>query len=412
MQIVNKEMIILYVCFFGYWFYDNYKNNGFNISSFLLLLYMCSSVISVILLYGYERYDQDRINLYAIIFHVFCYFLFLKPLISFGNRLDLSKIQFPQIKFIKLISLFIILLSVASFAVNIPKMLYSFSFAELSEARKLHNARELFDNEKGILEYLGSLGTALSYYSLFFFFYFLAFYRRNKLIIFLLFFSSFAIVVNNLAIMGRDGIIRWLLFFVSLYIFFKDYLEFDIKNKIKRTALIPAIAFIGILGSITFSRFGERDYSVFYSVLSYAGQQNIYFSYNFEQFMDGLAGGRMNFSYFFTNRVSINNLNEIVYADYNLNTFSSFVGSFYMDLGLIKTFILALFLFIFNSFFLLRINFFKLIYFLIIYEVVLLSLFYYMFYSPTRVNTLILFLLLCYVIYMHKRIILKKNNLK
>ena len=398
-------MIILYVCFFGIWFYNNIKKNGFNISSFLLFLYMCSSIISVILLYGYKEYDQEKINFYAIIFHILCYFLFFKPIISFGNRLDLNKIIFPELKLIKLISLFIIILSIASLVVNIPKMLYSFSFAELSEARKLHNNRELFeDSRAGILEYLGSLGTALSYYSLFFFFYFLTFFKKNRILMILLFLSSFAIVVNNLAIMGRDGIIRWILFFITLYILFKNYLENDFKRKIKKIALIPSIVLIVILGSITFSRFGERDYSVFYSILSYAGQQNIYFSYNFDKFMDGLAGGKMNFSYFFSDRVSINNLNDLVYADYNLNTFSSFVGSFYMDLGLIKTLFLALFLFIFNSFFLLKINFYKLIYYLIIYEVVLLGFFYYMFYSPTKVNTLLVFILICYVIYIYKRI--------
>ena len=403
-------MLILYVLFFGLWFYKNYKKNGFNISSFLLSLYLLSSVFSIILLYGYDEFDAERINILAILFHITCYFLFMKPFITFGNRIRIDKIPFPKYKTLQFIVYFIIVLSIASLIVSVPKMVYSFSFEDLSEARKLHNRRELFeDSNKGILEYLGSLGSALSYYSLFFCFYFLAFYRKSKILISLLLISSFGVVISNLAIMGRDGIMRWMMFFGSLYFLFNDYLNLKLKKRLKTMSMLLLIGFVIVFGAISLSRFGERDYSVFYYIMSYAGQQNIYFSYNFEKFMDGLAGGRMNFSFLFSERVSINNINDLVYADYNLNTFSSFIGSFYMDLGLIKTFFLALSLFVFNSLFLIKVNFIKLIYFLIIYEILLLGLFYYMFYSPTTVNVLLLFLFLCFIIYYHQKILLSKK---
>jgi hypothetical protein len=115
--------------------------------------------------------------------------------------------------------------------------------------------------------------------------------------------------------------------------------------------------------------------------------------------MNGTAGGRMNFPSLFPagQQVSINNLNDIFFANYNLNTFSTFVGSFYFDMGLLRTFDAALLFFLIFLFYFrknISNSFSTLIVYLILYEIVLLGVFYYMFSSTEVVNTFIFIILL------------------
>jgi len=398
----RSRMLILYFLFFSVWLYSNYRRYKFTPSTFLLGIYWLSSLAAQFLLYGYKTYSESRIELSAIIFHIICLFLFLYPLIRFGNE-NIIKFRLPSLKYIKIFSWFIIALSVIAIIVAAYKVKFVFSFSDLTEARRLHNAGELYDRNNGdFFDYIANIGPHLALFALFMSFYVFAFYPRSKKLFILLFISSFSIVLGNLAILGRDGIIRWFLFFFFVYSYFKRYLLRKTKRLIRFLFILVGLPIILIFFKITDVRFTGRDEGLFYYLIDYTGQSFIYFSYNFNRFIEGTSGGRMNFPILFpsSERAQMGHLNDIYMADYNLNTFSTFVGSFYFDMGLTKTLFLAISFFLFFLLFFKRrktYSFTKLIVFLILYEVVLLGVFYYMFSSPTVINTFIL--LICIAVF-------------
>lgn len=382
-----------------------------NGSSFLLLLFLVSSVSSLALMYYYETYDPNRIYVSAVIFHIICYLLFFIPIITFGNK-NIDNIQLPDEKYLKILLYLIIGFSLCTFISSIPKITHAFSYSNLSEARKLHNTGELGEESTGgFVEYLGGIGQGLSFYALFFFFLIFSKKRKLDLLLILLFISSFAIVLSNMSMMGRDGIVRWIFFFLFSYFCFKKPLGSKFSKKMIRYSVGPGLLLLYVFYLISDSRFGEKGLGVEYSLIDYLGQSNIYFSYAFNQFIDGVAGGSINFSFITGNRVSLNNLNNLVYANYHLNTFSSFIGSFYFDMGLISTFLLAFCTFIFFSIYRLlkRNDFTKLVVYLVLFEIYILGVFYYMFYGPTKVNTVAMLIILSWMVVFNSKIRTLKN---
>src|SRR5690606_18247214 len=90
-----------------------------------------------------------------------------------------------------------------------------------------------------------------------------------------------------------------------------------------------------------------------------------------------------------------------VAAPFDLNVFSTFVGSFYLDMGFWKTLVLAaMFYFItFYVFKYLKKNRFTIsMLFCFLIQVLLVGLFYFMFYSPLVIKINALFILFCFVI--------------
>ncbi|MDM1033762.1 oligosaccharide repeat unit polymerase [Myroides odoratimimus] len=393
-------MLAIYIFFFGAWFIYNYRIYGINVSTFIIGLYLLSAISGFILLYAFDFYDPERILVKAIFTHIICLFLFLYPVVYVGNK-GLKNVIFPgftQLRYLIFILIFLGLVTIITSVENVQKV---FSFTDLSEARKLYNAREIDVTSTGIFGYLAGIGTHLAYYSIFFFFYLLAFFPQKKLLIVLLFISSFGNIFYNLSAMGRDGLVRWMLFIIINYLLYKDYLSISLKAKIKKMSFIPLVAILLVFFMITFSRFGDRQQGVMFYIFDYIGQQNIYFSYNFDQFFEGAAGGRLNFGYFLGDSISMNNLNDIFYADYHLNTFSTFVGSFYFDTGFLTTLLLSIFFYIISFCFIKigKFTFTKFVVFLIFLEIELLGIFYYMFYAPTRINTLLLLIIISFCIY-------------
>jgi len=301
----------------------------------------------------------------------------------------------PNSTGLKMFTYILIVFGLSAFFVNIPKLSQLLSVDDLSSARSSYNYGTLYEDQNtGIMAYLAGIGSSLAYFSLFLFFYFLSHFPKKKLLIVLLLISSFADPLTSLSIVGRGGIVRWLLVFIFLFLFFKSKLPYGMKQKIMRYGLIISVPFILIFSIITLSRFSDREYSVLFSILNYAGQSFVYFSYNFDQFFDSTFGGRMNFPIFFPNEQISSQLNDMVYTDYYLNTFSTFVGSFYKDMGFYITLLIAV-LYKLWSFFYFKMTkypyvFPRIIVFLILAQIFLNGIFYFMYTGTTAVRTFLL----------------------
>lgn len=390
--------VVIYIICLGGAFLFNYKKWGFNASSFLIFIYFLSSFTAGILLLFYDFYDPDQILWYAVVFHLICLYLFLSPVVNVINRYSHS-FNFTANQGVRLFSWLSIgfgMLAIISAASKFKTIL---SFDSLSLARTMYNRGELHDGGSGgLIEYFGTIGGMFSYVAMFLFFYYLVFFPKRKLLIVLLLIASFADPLYSLSAVGRGGIIRWAFLFIFFFLFFKNQLSRKAKRMIIKTTLIFCGPLFLIFLLITLSRFGDRDNPVIYFILSYLGQSFIYFSYNFDLFFNDTFGGRMNFPIFFPDSQRINvQLNEEIYADHYLNTFSTFVGSFYKDMGFYKTFLLAL---LFNlcakiSFQYTRepFTFTKTIVLVILFQIFLNGLFYYMYSGTTAMRSIILIII-------------------
>ena len=106
--------------------------------------------------------------------------------------------------------------------------------------------------------------------------------------------------------------------------------------------LLPAI-FVFIFISV--GRFGSQQSEVINTIFDYYGQGFINFSKIFDLFPNGSFFGKMTFPVFFplNEAVSIANLNDkITNTNFNLNTFSTIIGSIYEDFGYFGTLIVVL----------------------------------------------------------------------
>ena len=397
--------VIIYILFFGFYFLKNYKKYGLNGSSFLLLIYLASAVTACILLFNYKVYDINQMTYEAAIFHCTCLFLFVSPIVTFFN-LGSMKMKLPSERGLKIFSYIILVFCFMSIIYSISKLEVAFSVSDLREARKLHNNRELFEEggNSGIFSYLASFGHHFSFFAVFLFFLHVTYFPHRKKIIIFLLLASLAIVLNNLSIMGRDGIVRWILFFGFWFFFFKKELSKRLIKRIFTGAFIILIPLLAVFLAITISRFSGRSHDILFYLLDYLGEPVIMFSYNFQQFFDGAFDGRLNFPILFdsSERVPITNLNDTIYSRHNLNTFPTFVGSFYLDFGFLGTFLLALsfksFSWIYTNLPSRNLTFSRIILFSVFVQIVLLGIFYYMYSSPTTVKAMIFVFLVSVII--------------
>lgn len=363
----------------------------------MLFLYLLCSVFGCILVFFYETYDIQEITFLATIFHCACLYFFLSPLVDFSNRIE-KGMSMPNDLGLKIFTLIILSFCLLSIVYSLPRVVSVFSYDDLRTVRQLHNSGELDSSEgsSNIFSYFGSFGHYYSFFAIFLFFYYMAYKGgQDKLITNLLFISSFAIVLSNLTIMGRDGVVRWILFFIFSFLFFRRRLSAPTKKRIISIGVFASIPIVVGFLMITIARFGERDNDLFYYILDYAGQPFIFFSYNFDQFFDGAFGGRMTFPILYSREQQVKGaLSDYIYTSYNLNTFSTFIGSFYKDMGFYKTLFLSIgFKVIFTYLFTYSRrskSFSNVILFLVLVQVVILGVFYFMFYSITLVKSLIL----------------------
>ena len=124
------------------------------------------------------------------------------------------------------------------------------------------------------------------------------------------------------------------------------------------TFILVFVLLVGILiyifSAITIDRFGESKEGILYSLFRYYGEQTYIYSYHFHRFADAVENKGILYLFPILSQVETNSLdlNKYISADYFLNTFGTFVGSFLSRVGIYNCLLLAIisfFLFPFPS---------------------------------------------------------------
>lgn len=401
--------LILYVLFFGAWASLIYSKNGFNISCFIVTLYLIGSIFSNCIFCFYTPYIEhpERITWLSVICHIVLLWLFMYPLVRFGNAVRADKLKL-NLKALDIYSWAVAVPSLLSVLVSGFDVVQIFAFGNFLDARMAAMGGEisnLYVSRFGVLGYIISFGPQLSFISTFLAFYYKFYLNKNNLLANLLVVCSLSIVLNNLAITGREGLIRWIFYCASCAVFFKKYIKYKNHKLLFNVAGIFLALIMIMFSLITSDRFEEDDYGPFFSILRYGGEQFFLFSYDFNRFFDSGYGSLAEVFPVITQQIpEIYDINSKVYADYYLNTFSTFVGTFLKEAGFWPTFALAVFSFICLSMIFWRKSKFiclsltKLIGFLFYYEVVLLGFFYFLHIGRMTQLSMVVYILLAWAI--------------
>lgn len=388
--------ILIYIVLFGLWFLRNNFKHGFNGGTFLIFIYFIGAVSGFYIMMATNMYDLSRLDFFAILYHCFCLLLFLYPIVYISNK---NSFQLPSSLSLRLIYSLIIFFGTIAFVSIVPKLIDVFRIDDgLRRARYLYNQGQLTDDGAvGLIGYLGAFGGALSAFALYFFFFNLVNYANKKKLIIVLLVCSLADPITSLSMVGRGGIVRWALMFLFFYFNFRSQITSSFRKKLMKWGSIFSLPMIVIFLSITISRFSEREYPVYTYILRYLGEPFINFSYIFPDFFSNTTGGKQSFPFLFSNAPNLAGT-SLVSTDYSINTFATFVGSFYKDIGFIYTLLLAIIYFlIFFIFYRSARNpnkFFKLFYYIIISQIVINGLFYFQYTGTTKMRTFIAFLIL------------------
>lgn len=404
------ELIWIYIIYFGLWLYVIHRKAGVNISFYLIGVYLLSMICCEILFVVWPetiRYPQ-RVTFTSVTFHILLLVLVLLPLTRFGNTLSIDRVTINR-RTLAIFSWAVVLPALGAIVVSLGDIGAVLGYTDMGDARSAFmegDVSNLYIERFGFWGYVMSLGTATSFLAVVLGFYYLFVLKKRGLLTILLFVASFSLVINNLAIAGREGVVRWVLFFVFSCVLFRHHLSFKGHKIFWFLVVGGASVIITAFLIISQDRFGHEGEGVIYSFFYYIGEQYYYFAYGLDRFgATGMSDSMLSpFQLFQEGKMEAYFLNEKYYADYYLNTFPTFVGTFLIKMGAFKALVLCVILFVVLYLVFWKIprgrsiTFTKFVGYLMCYEIALAGVFYFLHGARITEFAMIMYLLLAYVL--------------
>ena len=343
--------MFVYLFFFLLLFIVNrrYKSPVLN---FVLLFYTMASICAIITHYWLN--PRAYSTPLSIIFHIFCLYAFIMPILAYGKNERKRSFILMDDKRFKLLSWSLIVLQIYSiifFSGTVYSFIRNGDFyairSNLLVNADINAGRSLFRTVAGVASYYYCFNILLFFYSI-------AFRSDKKWFLILLFGSSLSRVFHSMTYVGRDGILFWILACAFSFFTFKPYLDKNRINFIKRISVsFGAIAVLFIM-LISLSRFGASDKGTLLSLIDYYGQPLNNFGRLFDKVND-YNGTRSIFPLLYGQRgatggEAMDNA-EIFYSRYGFysNAFFTFVGNMYRAWGTYVTVVISFFYMVFMS---------------------------------------------------------------
>ena len=320
-------------------FYRNYKKKASiaSPSSLLIMIYLIS-FLSAGILFLIKPYEID---LEATLYLCLLLLLFIWPFYSY-NETKVNIILWPNPLLVRFISVFLIifnLMGIIVFLEIISKFIFQ-GFTDISLLRNSANSGE-FTKDVG---FFYSLSIIFAYmYPITLLFYVYYFNEKNRLLKNLLFIASLSYPIYTMSNMGRDGILLYFIVYYFYYLLFRKIFSIEQRKEFLYPIYKLGFIFGIIFYIITLGRFSS-DEGPLYAIFSYQGQQLGNFTTFYIQNIQNSTIGSTNFSYFldrinafgFTIKaedMSEFRLSTIKSKGFDVNVFSTLIGSFLLDFG-------------------------------------------------------------------------------
>lgn len=297
----------------------------YKIILFWYLIGMCSAFY----LWNYTDLFKDGffLNPIAIIYQVAVIMILLYPVRDYERYLKPSTIESIPYKTLSIFLYALILISLISIisSISIINNLAHMNVSDIRTEVMIGGEGREMKQAGSILSHISALASNYSFISLILSFYCMLKYPYKKRIIYLLLMSSLSYLFFNLEIGGREAIVRYSFDLLFVYLIFRKDISNYWRHKFRVVMLSVFILMLMVALYITISRFDGKN--TMYGTLGYLGQGFIFFSRFFDYF--GKTGSESAiFNAFSLIQVDRFNQNINVSADFFLNVFTTFVGSF------------------------------------------------------------------------------------
>lgn len=346
-------VIITLLNLFSIYFYYKDSSNKQTIGSFIILLYAFSVFLTI-----FNNNETIIFTIEATLYFNLLLLLFIIPVMKFKGY-KITSLTARQLQFYNVTSYIFIISGLSSIIYFLPTIieLFSSDVSLLVLRTNVVGGESYIDST--ILSHFFNLASQFYPITLIFYFYSLAFLKKSKLFNVLLLLSSTSYIFNVLTVVGRDGFILWLMSYLFGYLLFKTNMNDKTRRKQKKlfySALGIAILF---LIPITVARFFYLGKEVgINSLINYSGSQFSNFNNFFNRIPNPEKYGSINnifpiFNFDFNKNddIFLENWKDRVWAyGIDINVFSTFIGSFYVNIGKIGTFLLGIVFFLLGSF--------------------------------------------------------------
>ncbi len=262
------------------------RRRSFDAGSVLIALYTLYAIFSIFLYNDYNSSENAdfqgfKITLFPLLYLFICLMISFYPILSFKPK-NYNGIQPPafNIDYFAWFVIFCYLLQIGYIVQNLTTGLYMVLFVD-DGTLELYG--ELRDNQseggKGIANIFSIFANMLFPFTVMLFFYYLSMSKKKKVILIGLGLAILVGLLEYIARGQRGGMVKRLFLFIGTYFLFKDFLEDQIKRRVKfwGVLLVSVLAVFFMVMSMT--RFGEREGGVMSSINRYAGQAVINFDH-------------------------------------------------------------------------------------------------------------------------------------
>lgn len=340
--------------FFLYQYRNGFK---FGVVSYLISIYLASSVCSLVLnfIFGYQ--DVYSLELFPVVFLAAMVVLVFFGFFGFKDRV-FNEIVLTNIRLLKFLEYFMIPFSVLAFGFFLLNTYTALSGDVEAERNLIASGENTRLSSHGLLNSLCSLvANCFLFNMLFGFLNLTRGYPGHSLFKAVLHISlSTVYVLYILSYAGRDGVVYWVMSFVFFFLLFRDFLPLTSKRALYLGFAILFFPIFLVFIKISIARFGENGTGeVILSFFDYAGQQIFYFNDHFMVSPPPMHGA-INFGPAFSlgTKLFDHDYEQFVRAEWFTFfldrdvipwVFTTFVGSFLHDFGRFGAFISCLILY-------------------------------------------------------------------
>lgn len=341
----------------------HYKVRKFDAGSVCILTYVIYAIFSIFTLNDpltIENYEYKHLTIFPFIFLYLMLMLALSPAIQL-HRTTITEIINPRTRTLKVIAFIAILTAlcqipeiISNFGSGIIKLIMDTDAGKDAYSEQLENAGEAGSAISNIPSIIFNSITDITF---FLFFYFLTLKKKSKTLISLMAVAVAVCILQPIIAGQRGPVMASVLTLITGYMIFHQFMSKRIVRIVKISGISMIILIAIPIVAITLSRFGDRAEAGLSTYMNwYIGQENLYFN-NYALDNNGIRNGDRTF---YLVKRAIDSSTPKNYVERRLkyshleiddNLFTTFVGDFCIDIGVIPTIVLFI---LFNGYVLLQ----------------------------------------------------------
>lgn len=278
-------MIALPFVYFSFLLYVSMKKNGLTVGSYIILLFLISSLCSVLV---------DILNLYTDscleqelgIFAPFLYISTLSFLIWPFYKFQINKISIPKkvtitkIKFVVCLYLVMFFIVLLVSLTRITEVITSNALASIRYELYSGDTISFYDHLSGYKRYICAICNIISpsaFIMILIFVYLVTFVKKHYFLKVCAILSSFTPLLISINIADRSQYFYWVAMLGFSIVLFRPFMEVRSKQFLYTIISIFLVLIISYFTAVTISRFGERDGGASGGIIVYAGQSYVNF---------------------------------------------------------------------------------------------------------------------------------------